>query len=96
MPISPPALSRIEEAAESARAVCDRKGGKLFWAGTGAALLHEAAGNQGTLVDGQAQPNAVELARFANSIERPSDYPAAPLYLRAPDAKPPKAPLFKT
>jgi tRNA threonylcarbamoyladenosine biosynthesis protein TsaB len=82
--LSPPALLRLEEAAQIGGA------GAIIFVGSGAeAVASIAAGHGRSAKAMQADlvPDAVALAHLAASMPT-SDVPLAPLYLRPPDAKP--------
>lgn len=65
-------------------------GGLLLIVGSGAAAVAEAAASEGRHVEARLAsllPDASALARIAADLA-PAEAPLAPLYLRAPDAKP--------
>lgn len=78
-PLSAPAAMTVAEAAEAARL----RGAVL--AGSGAALVAEAAGDALTVLDTRAAPEIGVVARLGSTIGPGT--PPAPLYLRAPDAR---------
>ncbi|MET0546039.1 MAG: tRNA (adenosine(37)-N6)-threonylcarbamoyltransferase complex dimerization subunit type 1 TsaB [Caulobacterales bacterium] len=81
-PIMAPALLSLE----AARKALPRS--PILLAGSGAELLAEGVGGEIT-VGGPDLPDAQDVARLA--FHRPApDAPPSPLYLRAPDIRPPK------
>jgi len=78
-PVGEPAAYAISDAVT----ILPRTGGILV--GSGAHLLAEASGRSGIeLVEASSLPDPVCIARIGAT----SDWPAVPLYLRPPDAKP--------
>lgn len=78
-PLGAPALMAYAAAGEAARAL----GPDILLAGTAAGLL----GLDGAPLAAEAQPDAAFVALLGLKAETPEG-PPAPLYLRAPDAKP--------
>ena len=93
-PLTLPQIGTAEEAAALVEHANAGSAARLFLAGTGAQVVQPLLGHPGLLAQASEQPDAAALALFCGGLEDLSTYVPEPLYLRAPDAKPPKQPLF--
>jgi tRNA threonylcarbamoyladenosine biosynthesis protein TsaB len=99
-PLSLPQIGTVEEAAALAEQTIAEQAivsaaARLLLVGTGSQVVQPLLGSKGILSQASEQPHAAALALFCDAQEDLSAYAPDPLYLRAPDAKPPKQPLFK-
>lgn len=88
-PVTQPQVLTLEAAEIMVREAMEAHRTSLI--GTGATLIAERIGASAlAAVSGaSSQPDAAEVARLAARVDDPASAPPEPLYLRAPDAKPP-------
>jgi len=89
-PLSAPQILPIEEATTALDDRFEKTGGMATLVGTGAGLMAERLPHKVRLSGAPDQPDAGLLIALAAAIDDPSQAPAEPLYLRAPDAKLPQ------